>query len=161
MKRIFSLLFFFSLFAVSKGQPVRKISIQELESYIAASNKPLVLNFWATYCKPCLEEMPYFLESAKQFPGIELVLVSMDLPESYPAKLSAFLERKPLQPATHLWLNETDADYFCPRVDAGWQGSLPVSLFVNPKKNYRVFVNRAMQVAEIKSSFLALDATAN
>ncbi|MFT4024148.1 MAG: hypothetical protein QM664_10240 [Flavihumibacter sp.] len=106
-----------------------------------------------------MEELPAMLSTAATYPGIELVLVSLDLPDYYPDRLKIFVEKNKFLPATHVWLNETDADIFCPRIDKTWSGAIPVTLFINPAKDYRQFFGRALQAEEIRSSYLALDAT--
>ncbi|GAO44367.1 TlpA disulfide reductase family protein [Flavihumibacter petaseus] len=143
------------------GQTVKKISINELENYIKQSRKPLVINFWATFCKPCLEEIPLMLELARTSPNVELIMVSLDMADYYPDKLEKFVSQQQFQPAVQYWLNETNADFFCPKVDSAWQGSLPATLFINPQKQYRQFVDKPMRQEEIRLSFLSLDATAN
>ncbi|HOA37387.1 MAG TPA: redoxin domain-containing protein [Flavihumibacter sp.] len=159
MRRFLIICFFVALAQVAGAQEIKKCSIAELEQYISSSSKPLVINFWASFCKPCLEELPALLAGARQYPNLELVLVSLDLPDYYPDRLKIFVGKHNLQAATHYWLNETDADLFCPRIDKSWSGAIPVTLFINPATNYRQFMARMMTTAEIQASFLALDAT--
>jgi thiol-disulfide isomerase/thioredoxin len=42
------------------AQEIRKMNIDELENYIQTRSQPAVINFWATWCAPCIEEMPSF-----------------------------------------------------------------------------------------------------
>ncbi len=159
MRRIPVFVLFFLLAAAAAAQDIKKMSIAELEQYMLTSRRPMVINFWGTFCKPCVEELPAILSAAAAYPGIELVLVSLDLPDYYPDRLKIFVEKNRFQPATHVWLNETDADVFCPRIDKNWSGAIPVTLFVNTSANYRQFIDRPMTVADIRASYLALDAT--
>lgn len=149
----------FLLATAAAAQDIKKMSIAELEQYMLTSRRPMVINFWGTFCKPCVEELPAILSVAGAYPGIELVLVSLDLPDYYPDRLKIFVEKNRFLPATHVWLNETDADVFCPRIDKRWSGAIPVTLFVNMPANYRQFVDRPMTAADIRASYLALDAT--
>src|SRR5438093_430004 len=114
-------IFILSYFNI-KAQHVKKVSINELENYIANSNTPLVVNFWATFCKPCIEELPYFFQSADRHTAVEILLVSLDLPDFYPAKVESFLKQKNFLKATAFWLDEVNADIFCPRIDSSWEG---------------------------------------
>ena len=156
MKQILCFLLYFFLQGELSAQFVKKVSIGELENYINASQKPLVVNFWATFCKPCVEELPYFLASVNQHDTVELVLVSLDLPDYFPTRIENFLKNRQLIRATHFWLDETNADSFCPRIDPGWEGAIPVTLWVNNGKGYRKFVNRPMTEAQIKLAFVEL-----
>lgn len=132
-------------------QEVKKVTITDVEAYIKNSDHPLLVNFWATWCAPCVEEIPYFLETVNNYKeeGVELLLVSLDFPNYYPKKVVDFLKQKKWK-ATFFWLNETNADYFCPKIDAKWDGTIPVTLLVNNKTGYRTFFNRALTDRQVE-----------
>src|SRR5581483_4841916 len=71
---------------------VRKMKITELEDLIAHSDHPLIVNFWATFCVPCNKEIPYFQTTVARYAAsrVELVLVSLDLPDYFPARIASF-----------------------------------------------------------------------
>src|SRR5580693_3078929 len=85
IKAVLALLCLFTLSNPLKAQQIKKIKIDELQSYIEKSDHPLIVNFWATYCVPCVQEIPYFQKHAEKFKkqGLELLLVSLDLPDYY------------------------------------------------------------------------------
>ncbi len=155
-KSIFFLAIFF-LSIVASGQGIKEMKIADLEAYIQKSEKPLVINFWATFCRPCVEEIPYFLQTIKaKYKGeVELVLVSLDLPDYYPKRISSFVASNNF-PAPIIWLNETDADYFCPRIDEKWSGAIPATLMVNNKKNYRKFYEQQLTRSELQGALNGL-----
>jgi thiol-disulfide isomerase/thioredoxin len=147
------ILIIFLLFgwSVSQAQgPVQKIRITELQDYISKSDHPLIVNFWATFCVPCNKEIPYFQSTVARYKdqGVELILVSLDLPDYFPGKISDFV-RKQGYTSKILWLNETDADYFCPKVDPRWSGGIPSSLFVDNKTHYRQFFDRQLTEPQV------------
>jgi thiol-disulfide isomerase/thioredoxin len=129
----------FSSFVVT-AQSIPSWKITDLEKYIQSSSTPLIVSFWATFCKPCLEEIPYFERLAKKYDkeGVTILLVSLDMEDQYPKTISATIAKRKFASKV-VWLNETNADYFCPKVDSAWSGSLPSTLFINNKTGYRKF----------------------
>ena len=146
------------MFSVTTGaQTIQKWKIADLEAAIKNADKPTVFNFWATFCKPCLEELPYFQQLVKKYEknGVKLVLVNLDLPSAYPKKIKDFsVKRKITAPIK--FLDESDADVFCPKVDESWSGSIPATLFVNNKTGYRRFHEEQMSKAAFEQELRAL-----
>ncbi len=139
------------------GQEIKKVKVTDLEKMIAESKTPLIINFWATWCMPCIEEIPYFLEEAKNHEkdSVKLVLVSLDFDDFYPGKLTAFVKKRKYT-APVLWLDETNADYFCPKVDPKWSGAIPATLFINNKTGYRKFHEEQLSHEQLKKEIMAI-----
>lgn len=139
------------------AQEIKSVKITELEKTIKESQGPLIVNFWATYCVPCVEEIPYFQEEVKKHEkdGVKLILVSLDMKSAYPTRVTDFASKRNFT-ASKLWLNETDADYFCPKIDPKWTGSIPASLFINNKTGYRKFIEAEMTQEELQKEITAL-----
>ena len=138
------------------SQEIKKIKITDLEKTIADSKTPLIVNFWATFCIPCIKEIPYFQKLVKkhQKHGIKLLLVSLDLQEDY-SKIKPFAaKRKFTSPI--VWLDETNADYFCPKIDSSWSGAIPASLFVNNKTGYRKFLEQELSEKQLEKEIMAI-----
>jgi len=128
--KTFSVIVFLFFVAAVNAQQVRSVKITELENTIKESKGALIVNFWATFCVPCLQEIPYFQEITEQYKSkdVSLVLVSLDLKEAYPVKVNDMAKKlKLVYPV--MWLNETNADYFCPKIDTTWTGGMPSSFF--------------------------------
>jgi thiol-disulfide isomerase/thioredoxin len=128
------------IFANSYTQSIPSWKVTDLEEYISKSDTPVVITFWATYCLPCIKEIPYFQEVVKKHKdkGVKLLLVSLDFKEGYPNKIRSFANKRKFT-SPIVWLNETNADYFCPKVDSAWSGVMPATLFINNKKGHRSF----------------------
>jgi thiol-disulfide isomerase/thioredoxin len=91
--------------------------------------KPLLVNFWATWCEPCRDEYPMLNELAKQYApqGLKVVGVSMD-DDGDLILMRRFLARyKPVFPNYRKKAGSEAA--FRQAVLPGWTGSLPVSIF--------------------------------
>ncbi|HWB94225.1 MAG TPA: TlpA disulfide reductase family protein [Puia sp.] len=149
MKLLFTILLLATVGA-SLAQNIKRIKITDLEKTIAESDHPLIINFWATFCVPCCKEIPYFQTAVARYHDqqVELILVSLDLPDYYPAKIAATARDRGFT-SRILWLDETDADYFCPKVDPRWSGGIPCSLFINNKTHYRRFFDRQLTEPQV------------
>lgn len=132
------------------AQTIKKIRITDLEKTIAESDHPMIVNFWATFCVPCCKEIPYFQTTVARYHDqrVELILVSLDLPDYYPGRIAAIARERGFT-SRIVWLDETNADYFCPRVDPGWSGGIPSSLFINNKTHYRRFFDRQLTEPQV------------
>ena len=163
MKRnsIAFLLTFFLAAIACTGQDIKRIKATELEYMIADSKGPLIINMWATWCQPCIAELPYFLEEVNRHnrsqpkDSVVLLLVSLDFKEAFPEGIGAFAKKRSINAAI-LWLDETNADYFCPKVDSRWSGAIPATLFVNNKTGYRKFVEEQLSHAQLKEEIMAI-----
>lgn len=125
-----------------QAQEIKKWKITDVEKLIAASDSEvLVINFWATFCKPCVAEIPFFIQITNSHAkdDVKLFLVSVDLPAYYPAKIVNFAKEHGFN-ARISWLQETNADYFCPKIDSAWSGSIPATLIINNRTGYRKFI---------------------
>ena len=149
------LVFFF--FISANAQTIKKWKYADLEQYINQSKTPLVINFWATFCKPCVEEIPYFQKLVKQYAAkkVKLILASIDFPEYFPAKIETFARNNGFT-AEIVWIDEEDPGQFCPKIDTGWSGVLPATLFINKKKNYRSFHSQQISEADLKTQLKML-----
>ena len=149
--KILSVLLFTGL-SYAAAQTIPSWKVTRLQDYIAKSDSILVINFWATFCKPCNEEIPYFQSTVNKYKDqkVKLLLVSMDLKDDYPAKIKLFV-RKNKYTSKVVWLNETNADYFCPKVDKAWMGGIPSTLIVNPKTGYRKFFEDQLKQEQFES----------
>lgn len=100
----------------------------ELQAHLRAHPESLyVLNFWSTWCRPCIAELPYLQEAAERLSDslpVRFWLISVDFPPDGAQKAAALLRRKGITlPA--FWLNETDPNSWIPSVAPEWDGALP------------------------------------
>jgi thiol-disulfide isomerase/thioredoxin len=138
--KIFFIITFVLIVANLNGQDIKAIKVTELSKTIKESKTPLIVNFWATFCAPCLQEIPYFQQLTQQYKSqnVSLIFVSLDLKEAYPLKVNETAKKLNLVYPV-VWLNETNADYFCPKIDTSWTGGMPSTLLVNNSTGYHKF----------------------
>lgn len=152
MKQLAILLTFLITCFASKAQKIAAYSANDLMKRVSNSDTMYVVNFWATWCGPCVKELPEFEELARAYPDkpVKVLLVSLDLEEDYPGKLTSFVKRKKL-PHEVIWLNETDANAFIPKIDNRWQGSLPATMLVYPRNEYQNFFEGTIQASRLQT----------
>ncbi len=157
MKRIIIIIISFFFVSLGYTQEIKKIRIDELEKIITEAKSPLIVNFFATWCKPCIEELPYFLEefNSHKKDSLQFLMVSLDFKEAFPQKILAFAKKRKVNTPI-VWLDETDADIFCPKVDAKWSGAIPATLFINPKTGYRKFYEDQLSHEQLKKEIMAI-----
>ena len=142
---------FFIFTGEAHAQTIPSYKIDQLDSLIKNSKHPMIINFWATFCIPCIEEIPYFIQKTKEFENqnVSLLLVSLDMEDYYPARITNFASKHNFT-APLAWLNETDADLFCPRIDESWSGAIPATLLLNPATGERKFVESELEEGQLE-----------
>ncbi len=149
------LIFVFTLMAfvmVANSQSIAKWKIEDVvNSYSAKNDTVYVVNFWATFCKPCNEEIPDFIRIVEKYKTqkVKLLLVSLDLPSYVAVRLPAFIKKNNYK-TNHVWLNETNADHFCPMIDVKWSGAIPSTIIVNNNTGYKNFVEDQISPADFQ-----------
>ena len=132
-----------------------------VKTFSNGSDTVYVVNFWATFCKPCVGEIPSFINVVNKYKNqkVKLLLVSLDLPSYYPAKIAAFVKKSHFN-TNIAWLNETNADIFCPMIDEKWSGAIPATIIVNGKTGYKKFFEDEMSAEQFEKEVkLALGKT--
>jgi thiol-disulfide isomerase/thioredoxin len=91
-----------------------------------------LINFWATWCGPCIIEFPEFVDMQRIYGnrGFEVVSVSLDQP-SKSDKVLDFLEENQAAFSNYIY-NSDDRDVFFEAVDPRWEGNLPYTMLVSP-----------------------------
>ena len=134
------------------GQDVDIIKLPQLQNLINGSaGKIHVINFWATWCGPCLKELPYFEKiNSEGRPDVEVTLVSLDLDlDPDPQKVRRFVKLKKLQSRV-VMLDETNPDSWIDKIEQEWSGALPATIIINQKTGKRIFIGRAVRHGELE-----------
>lgn len=111
-------------------------------------DKTYIINFWATWCKPCIEEMPYFerVHAEQKENGVEVILVNLDMPNMWKTRLEPFVEKKGIQSKVVI-LDDPKQNDWIPKVAEEWGGGIPATLIYN--KDKRSFYERGFTYEEL------------
>lgn len=89
-----------------------------------------VINFWATWCGPCIKELPYFDEIHRKNKNVSILLVSMDYDlDPNPEKVKRFIARKKILSHVVI-LTEENPSGWIDKIDKNWSGALPATIII-------------------------------
>ncbi|MBC7774358.1 MAG: redoxin domain-containing protein [Phycisphaerae bacterium] len=112
-------------------------NLEQLQSRISrAGDTTLVLNFWATWCSSCVEELPCF-DELREFYGtqnVQVVLISLDFKSQLEKKFIPFLNRQRLKSEVGLMADQ-DLNTWIPKIHEAWDGAIPATLVLKGKKS--------------------------
>jgi thiol-disulfide isomerase/thioredoxin len=152
MKKLLTLTFLL-FFALAYSQSVNVLKITDLEKRVMhPSDTTYIVNFWATWCVPCIKELPDFdsISSAYAKNKIKVLLVSLDFKEDLQNKVIPFIAKKKIQSEVVL-LDEVNGNYFIPKVSPDWSGALPATWIINNKKSVNRFFEKKITFDFLKN----------
>jgi thiol-disulfide isomerase/thioredoxin len=144
-----------SLFFLSSDKikrPTFNTADQLLQRIQTKSDTTYIVNFWATWCAPCVKELPNFerMDSLYGKQLVKVLLVSLDFKDNIDSKLIPFIARKQIHSEV-IWLNEMRDSEWIPKMDNKWQGNIPATLFMNPGNAKRKFVADELNFMQLDS----------
>ncbi len=141
MRKLLFAFCFLCLSLSGNAQQIPAYTAKDIFDHTASPDTVYIINFWATWCAPCVHELPEFNDLYNYYEGkpVKIILISLDFKEDYPYKLEGFLQRKKLLPAV-AWLSDPDPNSFIPKIDNSWQGSIPATLIVAPSGHFKKFI---------------------
>lgn len=109
-----------------------------------------VINFWATWCRPCVEEMPHFIQVSREMKheNVRFLYVSLDFRKNLEKGVVPFIRTRGIEDQV-VMLNDPDANSWIGQVDAEWSGAIPATLIF--RGNKREFHEKMLTYDELKS----------
>lgn len=108
-----------------------------------------MVNFWATWCAPCVKELPYFERVNRDYKdkNVEVLLVSLDFPKKKKSKLIPFIQKKKIQSEVVL-LDDVNEQFWIADISEEWSGALPATLIYS--KGKRKFYEKSFTEEELQ-----------
>lgn len=153
---LFMIIFFIFLsfkFNPISAQEIRVIKAGELFSLLehCDEDKDLcIYNFWATWCAPCIREIPLFEKVNAENKRVSIRLVSLDEVEELHGSVKLFIRKKGIQSEV-LLLDETDFNEIIPRVSEEWSGAIPATIMIE-RNGDRHFFEREFKEGELQQT---------
>jgi thiol-disulfide isomerase/thioredoxin len=139
-----------------KAQKATIVKFDKLEKILNTNSEQIqVINFWATWCAPCVKELPLLEKITVQNNlNVKITLISLDYADKID-NVNAFMARKHIQSEV-LLLNEVDYNSWIDKVEKSWSGAIPATLIFNPRTGQRKFVEKELKEGELESLIAAI-----
>ena len=152
MKRIYLILLviaFYSSVLKSNTPVIIFKSFDQIQEYLKPQgDTTLIINFWASWCRPCVEEMPVIEQVRQEMKNekVKFLLISLDDAGDLNKSVEPLIDRLKIKSKVII-LDDTDFNSWIDKVDKTWSGAIPATLFVN--KNTRKLVEKSFKYQEL------------
>ena len=137
------ILLFFVLSLSCSDKSDKNIQVVDFDEFYSkidlSSDDTYVINFWATWCSPCVKELPYFESVNNEYAdkNVKVILVSLDFPSQIESKLKPYIRKNKIK-SNVILLDDSKMNKWVPRVSEKWDGGIPATLIVN-SSNYNFY----------------------
>ena len=149
------ILFLFLLSGLGlSGQNIPFIKADEIGRWKNADTDTVyVLNFWATWCAPCVEELPSFEKLNKAYADkkVKVVLISTDFKRNVESGVKPFVKKKKLESQV-VFMDEPNPNNYINAVDSTWSGAIPATLIWSKRNNKSLFFEKKMTYSELEEA---------
>jgi thiol-disulfide isomerase/thioredoxin len=156
MVRYFFLFCFVCTIAFADAQTIHPMRFDELQSKIEETKDSIVvLNFWATWCAPCVKELPYFEQLNKKyaFQKVKVILVNLDFNSKMESSAVPFVKKKNLQ-SEIIHITDTDPNTWINKIDTNWSGAIPATIVYNASHEKIKFIEGETTFDELEKIIL-------
>ncbi len=121
--------------AVKVKGTTRAINAEEFQGLLKRDgSRPLLVNYWATWCDPCRDEFPDLVKIDEDYrsKGLDFIAISLDDLADINTEVPKFLRAMKAKMPVYL-LNMSDPEPVINAVDPAWGGAMPATFLYNPK----------------------------
>ena len=157
MKQLLQILFFFTLgtsFLVA--QEITFIDREQITRWKSSeSDTVFVINFWATWCGPCVKELPAFEKLQEEYADkqVQVILVNNDFKKQFESRVIPFVQERNLKSRV-VFMNESNPNKWIDLVSEEWSGALPATIIISGKKKQTLFFEKSFEYEELEKALL-------
>lgn len=150
--KYFLVVLLFGLLGNIQAQQIKTVTPEWIDGIHASKSDTLyIINFWATWCKPCVEELPYFEQLADTCTNkkVKIYLVTTDMRKDIATRVTDFIKAKKLTQQV-VFINELNADKWINKVSEEWSGAIPATLMIKGDIGYKHFKEGELTFEELQ-----------
>ena len=151
MRHFYVFVILIALAGHAYSQQIPVYNFEEFEHYLNQDNDSVYfVNFWATWCIPCVKEMPAINQIAEKYANskVSILLVSMDMPNKIESRVIPFISKHKIH-STVVILDDPDFNSWINKVNTQWSGGIPASLVYTKKS--RDFYEQSFEFEELNT----------
>lgn len=153
--RILFILFFLCTSFISEAQTIQSMNFSELQKKLLRINDSIVVvNFWATWCKPCIDELPNFekLNQSYSSKKVKVILINLDFNSKIKSVAEPFVRNKNLQSET-IHITDSDPNTWINKMDNAWSGAIPATIIYN-SSHQKIYFNEGQMTYQQLDSII-------
>ncbi|MBC7382294.1 MAG: TlpA family protein disulfide reductase [Bacteroidia bacterium] len=137
---------------LSKAQNIPRLKTNDLQYWtLQNSDTIFVINFWATWCKPCISELNSFEKINKLYADkkVKVILINNDFKKQYETRLKPFVKEKNIKSSV-FFMDESNPNSWIDRVNTDWGGAIPATWIIQKSSNYEKFIEGSVSFEKLK-----------
>ena len=128
---------------------IKVVDFNQLQPMLQKNNDTVyVINFWATWCGPCIREIPYFEQLRDEYENqkLKILLVNLDMANDLESRVIPFVQKNDIKNGVIL-LDDHNSNRWIPLVDEKWTGAIPATLIYG--NGFREFYSKEFTFSEL------------